>query len=322
MIQIFQQNLETFLKIDKTQGNIITQSKEEPEKIISSGFFFSFNERSAINHLFSQNKMQNPKSYFKENPTQSSLIKNIFQSSKSTFSLAGENYVNPQISALKGKKKKKDLMFINLSHSYISIPKVLEKVYKFKHLQILCLCDCGLMSVPSELFILPKYIKSLDLSRNYIDDIPIEARWNTLENLNFSENAFTKWPKFLNSQAFPKIKSIDFSHNQISGINSNKLLFTNLENLSLEYTLIDSFPAWISSCPNLKYLWLKGCSNLINFSFQSISALNSLVFLDISAIKINKRDSYVQLPLSLTTIIAHGVNQNLIPKKDSILLIS
>jgi hypothetical protein len=122
---------------------------------------------------------------------------------------------------------------------------------------------------------LPKNIKKLSLFNNLIEDIPINELPDKLEEINISRN------KIETLQNIPmSIKEIDASHNKIQ--NCYLLTNTNLENLSIEYNLIENMPLFFSGLKKLDISQnkLKNIHNIINtiedldISFNEITSIS------------------------------------------------
>lgn len=324
MIQYFNRNLASLQEINARQPNALKE--QENSKIFSSSFFYSRDFRKKISLLISNSKeFENPKSKI-EFSVSSSEIKNRFANSNADFYFQVPPTKDPPLSSIK-LKKKKDLVFLDLSSCFLSSSDTLKAFHKFSGLQYLCLSDCGIVDLTktSDLINLPKTIRSLDLSRNFISQIPSEIHWKQIEYLNLSKNAFSKWPDAIEPEKLPNIISINLSENSILSHSSFASAFSKLQTLSLECNPHKTAPDWITKCTELKHVSFKGCSDL-NLDLYSLFNLPNLVFLDISDVKITDVQRLKNLPRSLMLIICrretkdydtnfnlpiHNINDNL-----------
>ncbi|OHS92959.1 hypothetical protein TRFO_12143 [Tritrichomonas foetus] len=290
----FKTNRNNFLSKKHTFNRV---SKDDfSNSILETGFAYSL----------AYSKFEHPKASLEVADMSPTILKSHYKNAESFFSFADLPFKNPPLNTLKHKKSKKDLVFFYLSGVTFTNYDCLKNLSKFNHIRYLCLANCSLNVIPNELFSLPKYIKSLDLTRNNISVIPNDVHWKQLEGINLSENALTSWPSIFEPEKLPSIISIDISFNRISEIKNNLSPFTNLESLILDYTPLKSFPSWISACMNLKYLSLKGCDVIYNFSFHQIMSLDNLSYLNISNVSIAKKDGNIVLK-NLKSVIARNM---------------
>lgn len=320
MIQHFQRNL-YLSNFSAKQSNL---KEQENSKILCSSFFYSRDYRKTTSSLILNDKeFDNPKSKM-ELAISSSEIKNLLANANTDFYLGVPPTKDPPLSSIK-LKKKKDLAFLDLTSCYLSSSETLKAFHKFSCLQYLCLSDCGIVDLTSDLINLPKTIRSLDLSQNFISQISSDVHWKQIEYLNLSKNAFSKWPDAIDPEKLPNIISINLSVNCISSHPSFTTPFAKLQALYLEYNPHKIAPEWITKCLELKYLSFKGCIDM-NLNLHSLFNLPNLVFLDISNVILTDIQSLKNLPKSLSLIVCrrkekdydtnfnlsiHNINDNL-----------
>ena len=216
-------------------------------------------------------------------------------------------------------KTYKYLHFLDLSDVLISSSDIYKRAMNLKQLSILCLHNCGILQIPNELCKLSLTLTTLDLSLNYISNIPNEIHWERLKGINLSSNAFDGWPENLNSTKLPNLTYLDISNNKIINCPSN-IGFINLYFLDFSYCALASFPEWILNSKQLKYLSLRGNSHLSLPDLNFISNFNSLKRLDISGLSFEDKITEIHPPAPLEVIVARNHTSEFIPKRNYIII--
>lgn len=325
-----------------TQNSVFQSNKNEMKSVISNfiqenksemnnnsniwHFFFSENSRAMYNRLISTKQQVNPNTYkstkeyhenFKQYPqycnVSENTLKSKFHESTTTLNFSEIGAIDPQLGALKSRV---NIKFINLAGVVIKSKDVFKKLNLFKQLTSLSLSNCGLMEIPKKL---PPTIKNLDLSYNYINDIPLGSiKWEQFERLNLSKNSFIEWPQNLNPTVFPNLVYLSLAWNRIENANPITLFscFPKLLYLDLSYCSLNNYPRWLIMSKSIHVLNLAGNSEIIDFSLSLLSKMCSLKYIDISNININEsiitEDQDKVFSKSLDKIISKENNYNLI----------
>jgi Leucine-rich repeat (LRR) protein len=139
-------------------------------------------------------------------------------------------------------------------------------------------------TIPNILF-QKKWIKSLDLNRNFISEISTDIFRNfdknkcNLEDLSLNWNNINQVPEelFININ---KLKSFSISSKKIIKIPESVWNLVNLQNLNISATWVESIPNSIVKCKNLKSFYADYCklNNLPDWLWE----LTSLKSLDLS----------------------------------------
>ncbi len=149
--------------------------------------------------------------------------------------------------------------------------------------------SCGLKTFPSEIFTLVDTLELLDLSGNYLSELPDDFdRLQNLKILFLSENHFTKFPSIL-----AKCKNLDiigFKANQISLIDETSFP-KDLRWLILTNNHLPQIPASIGKCHKLQKLMLAG-NKLTSLPIE-LAECKNLELLRISANQINEIPSWL-----------------------------
>ncbi|XP_076376390.1 uncharacterized protein LOC117228581 [Megalopta genalis] len=137
-----------------------------------------------------------------------------------------------------------------------------------------------------------KFLKSLDLSENQIDEICIEKYKNfyRLENLNFSKNNITIFDTSL-LKVLPTLLTLDLSYNRI-----------NLIKYEIDETVAKL------SCLNLSH------NNISNISNNFFDSLSNLQYLDLSFNKIHYMEHVTLIHLNSLKVVR--INNNFLTSLD------
>ncbi|KAH0786715.1 leucine-rich repeat domain-containing protein [Histomonas meleagridis] len=310
----------------KTLNEVFTKNKntfssaildEERQKVQISRalwrYLYTLNSHSFINKLMAANKIPHPKERKYPQMTKNDY-NNLFADSNTSFSLSRVQVKDPKMKHIKRKGNHKEMVFFDFNGTFFSSLSPFKKFQKFTHLRYLSLHDCGLTLIPPELANPPKNIVSLDLSFNYISQLPDEVHWSNLQGLNLSNNAFTQWPKLLDGSLFPQLEYLSISFNNLSSTLPQQLqVFPNLITLDLSYTNVTILPDWIFNLNKLNTLSLRGNSLVEGFSFKFLCGLSELRILDISNVPLSK--NYDQtFPKSLELLIDRNADPKTAPK--------
>ncbi len=123
-------------------------------------------------------------------------------------------------------------------------------------------------------------LKVLDLSYNQVLEVSETASLPSLEELNLSNCSYNPWKIGAIGKAFPKLKLLNLSNNQLSFIWSGLQSLGNLVRLDISGNQLINIPVEMMYLSNLKELNLSG--NEIKLQANEIGALWSLEKLDIS----------------------------------------
>lgn len=312
MIQGFLESLEHFRQAYVHSANL---QHEESISLLCSNFFYKWDYRPEAIFLYSKKKMEHPK--LKANLEFLSKTDEKILSESNPISCFRIRYKkDPQLSLIK-LKKKKDIILIDLTGSFIQTSETFRSYNRFGLIQYLCLRDCGITEFPKDLTILPRSLKSIDLSKNFLSAVPNDIKWMQLESLNLSENSFYFWPEPISPANVPNLISIDFSINSISTFPSFDP-FPTLEVLLLDYNLFVILPSWIESCSKLRYLSLRGCFRLTDLSLKSLFKLTNLEFLDIAYLTIIDALDPIYPPANIRVLNCRGLTLETMSAVDTV----
>ena len=176
---------------------------------------------------------------------------------------------------LKFLKKQPSLVFLNLSYAYFTSSKTLTPLHSFQTLVSLSLHNCALFDIPVELLKLPPKLQNLDLSENYLSEIPNEVKWEKLKNINLSINCFSSWPCIFHSNSF-HLKTLILSFNDFSLASIPSQPLPELENLDISYCNLLNFPTFILQSKNLEILNIRGNFDIHSFYYKHLNEFNHL----------------------------------------------
>lgn len=252
------------------------------------------------------------------NKNMEEYIKTINKDS-TTFSVSGFNG-NANLPSFK-QKNFNSLTFLYLSDCLITSNSAFKSALSLKSLTMICLYNCGLFSIPTDLIKLPPNLKSIDLSLNYISTIPNDVHWEHLEGLNLSLNAFNGWPPNINPTKMPNLQYLILSNNKIKKkFKSANIVspFQNLQYLDLSYCALFNCPEWVFQLKSLTSLSLTGNINLVIPSLDCFQPMTSLRKLNISGVQLlaNPDDLLKKSKphVSLEVIIARGETWKFVPE--------
>lgn len=118
------------------------------------------------------------------------------------------------------------------------------------------LSNCGLTSIPNEIFSLSDCLESLNLGSNELTTLPDDfTKMNKLKILFFAQNCFTSIPSVLGS--LPSLFMLSFKSNQVAEI-SEDCLSPSIGWLILTDNNIIELPNSIGNLVNLRKLMLTG----------------------------------------------------------------
>lgn len=304
--EVLQQNF-LFLEKETESENLTTSSRESN---LSPSFwrFFFYQDIPQINSKFTHKAESRGSSSAKTIYSEKKLsLEEPYDPNSTFFSFVNDANSTSQvdfIAAMKSRSKTSNVHF-DLSN-LTNIQDNLKSMTKFKFLSSLCLHNCGLTSIPIQLIKLPPTIKYLDLSSNFIKQIPNDVKWEHLEGLTVSCNAFENdWPEIINSHFLPSLTYLDISNNnlrQTPDLNG----FSQLQFLNLSFCKLHTFPQWIKQCPLLQVLYLN--DNFFNtFECGDMEKINELTILNLSNLKTEPGKKLIPpMPSSLQLLIIHG----------------
>lgn len=252
------------------------------------------------------------------NTNMEDYIKTISKES-TTFSVSGFNG-NANLPSFK-QKNFNSLLYLNLSDCLITTSSAFKSALNLKSLTMICLYNCGLFSIPTDLYKLPPNLKSIDFSLNYISTIPNEVHWEHMEGLNLSLNAFNGWPAAVNPTKMPNLQYLILSNNKIKqkfkSVNITSP-FPNLQYLDLSYCALFSCPDWVFQLKSLTSLSLTGNINLVIPTLDCFQPMTSLRKINISGVQLltnpNDLTKKAKPHVSLEVIIARGNTWKCVPE--------
>ncbi|KAK8882121.1 hypothetical protein M9Y10_044761 [Tritrichomonas musculus] len=284
-------------------------------------FLFSYQSRVVCRNSLLKHNLEPSKQFHlskkssDNNKKMEEYIQTINEAS-TTFSVSGFNG-NANLPNFKPKNFN-SISYLNLSDCLITSSSAFRSILNLKSLTMLCLYNCGLFSIPPDLYKLPTTLKSLDFSLNYIASIPNEIHWEHIEGLNLSLNALDGWPANLNPSRMPNLVYLVLSNNKIKGKfkSSNQTApFPNLQFLDLSYCALFSCPEWVFQLKSLTSLSLTGNINLVIPSLECFQPMTSLRKLNISGVQLLHNSTKKAKPhVSLEIIIARGKTWKYVPE--------
>ena len=200
------------------------------------------------------------------------ILKTQYNDTSSSISFSVYPVQDPPLKSL---KKHQSLIFLNLSYAYFTSPKTLSPIHSFQSLVSLSLHNCALFEVPAELCKLPPKLQNLDLSENYLSEIPSDVKWDKLKHINLSINCFSSWPSVIQSNCL-HLTTLLFSFNDLGCTQFPAHPLPELKRLDLSYCNLISFPAFIYHSKNLEIINLNGNCQISDFYFKNLNNLHQL----------------------------------------------
>ena len=215
---------------------------------------------------------------------------------------------NPKID----KVMKSSVIFFDLSNtmmldiSFLKSAKTLEKV------TTMTLSNVSMTEIPKSLYSLPKTLRFLDLSNNYIKDVPSKVKWQNIQGINLSHNRLQKWPETLKQTFLPELQHLNVSWNDFSSGIPENIEFLQLQSTDLSYCNLTIFPSFVFASTSLRVLDISGNANISNMTISMIERMIVLRYLNISGVPC----VFDIIPKSLipNLIIAHGCSQASFPQ--------
>lgn len=176
--------------------------------------------------------------------------------------------------------------------------KYVRPIRFFDNLRIVSITNAGLLRVPKVIQKLNESIEYLDLSGNFIQEIP-NVKWGHLKGLNLSNNRLKRWPEIIKPKRIPKLEFLDLSYNDfVAGIPSN-LFFEQLVHLNLSHCCLMRFPDFICHQLSLKSLDISGNDEMEGFTYTILTSILSLQYVNISGISVTNTYEDFHFPPSV-----------------------
>jgi hypothetical protein len=161
---------------------------------------------------------------------------------------------------------------------------------------------------------LPRNVRFLDLSMNFISSIPQTANWSQLKGINLSENSFSEWPLAIVPEAIPKLAYLSLAVNTIGDPPPSQIGFRHLRMLDLSYTRITMVPSWIGECARLRVLKLAGDSDVRRFPPEILAIFKGLLMADLSGIDLGIDQATMLTPPTICLVVMKGFQEESRPK--------
>jgi Leucine-rich repeat (LRR) protein len=313
MLELEQQTILTFRTNFQYYSNL---KLSYPDQILLSEpmtrFFYSVNSRAYTSAFIRSKDIPNPKSHHLTSQSMDNL-KPPYKLSDSvliTTSTSFESFTLPDIKV----SRNSATQYINLTSSYFPREPALTNLNHFPRLRYLSLHDCSLLTLPRRLLDPPKTLEYIDLSLNYLCDLPDNLQWSHIKGLNLSQNAFVDWPTSLCSEVLPMLGFLSIAGNAIKtsldGIGS----FKYLKVIDCSHTILATIPSWLSQCSNLEIVRFNGASELVRFPLKYLEQFETLTFADFSGVEIYCGN--VKFGTAMTLLVLKGTNRNDCPEGD------
>lgn len=296
---------------DQISGPLFRYIFSYQSRVVGANSFHKYNIEPEKNI---QLQTKSPES----NDNMENYLKTITEET-TTFSVSGLNG-NANIPSFK-QKTYGSLTYLDFSNSKIISNSVFRYAMALKSLTHLCLFNCGLFSIPQELYKPIHSLKTLDLSSNYISTIPHEIQWDKIQGLNVSLNSFDGWPTNLNNSKMPNLEYLSISNNKIKdnfGSISKGGCFSKLQYLDMSFCELLILPKVFTQCRALTYFSLSGNMNLVLPDLDFFEDSTLLQFLNISGVSfgvsLNNLPKTAKFPPSIEVIVARQKTYEYIPK--------
>jgi hypothetical protein len=241
-------------------------------------------------------------------------ITTAYDESKAVLHLGSIGGDNPPLHLLKPPKGK-DTVYLDAGNCFFPNHEAFRHISRFAAIKYLSLRNCGLTEVPADLATSPpKKLRFLDLSMNYIGQLPQKMEWTKILGLNLSENAIAEWPFGLVPDAIPKLGVLILSGNPFPGLPNFATGFTNLRYLDVSSTRIPQLPQWIWKCKQLKVLRCAGAALLGEITAKSLTELPKLRFVDLSGTKEPEGDDFFEVKEECELFIFKGLSAYRLPR--------
>lgn len=192
-----------------------------------------------------------------------------------TLAASQTPFVLPKALAVLELLKPEEVSFVRFP--FFHFPKILKK---FKHIKSLTLKDCNLYEFPQEILEMPKPLQSLDLSRNFISELPPNLeKISQLTTLQLQMHVPLQLPENL-AQLLPNVTEFGFGQDAEASLPEAIWVWKNLRTLELGGAGVKKIPEAIGNLNELMILRLTNTS--ISDLPASFAQLQKLVLLDIS----------------------------------------
>jgi len=295
----FRANRDCYLAINKGFSRPFTYSDS------IGRLFYSIDFRGVTRARVSSGSLEHPKRRHSVELSPDGL-KSLYAGSSAMLLIPEGPIENPPIHTIKILKGHKDLQYLDMGGALFTKPDPFRHFNRFSALRCLSLRNCGLLAVPQDLESLPKPLRFLDLSMNFLSQLPQNTNWNHLKGLNLSENSFSAWPPQVVPDEIPKLSHLSLAGNAIGNPPPSQTGFRRLRYLDLSYTLITCVPPWIGECSQLRMLFLAGATKMGPLPPELLLVFKSLQLVDVSGMGLGLGDVWVPPGLALLVMKGWG----------------
>jgi Leucine-rich repeat (LRR) protein len=281
----------------------------------NASFINSLRKKNSIKDVLKSNDSPTQFIWMKFDKTENLFSKNQASQvgSKSPKSDAKSSAsVDPLQNTKIDKAMKSSIVFFDIINTVITDMSFLKATKSFEKLNTMTLSNVAMAEIPKVLYSLPKTLRFLNLSNNYIKEIPAKVKWQNIHGINLSHNRIQKWPDVLKQTCLPELQHLNISWNDLSSGTPENVEFTQLQSIDISYCGLVSFPVFVLASTSLRVLDLSGNSRIDNMTISMIERMIVLRYLNISGVPCIFDD----VPKSLTPnlIIAHGYSQSSFPQ--------
>jgi Leucine-rich repeat (LRR) protein len=142
------------------------------------------------------------------------------------------------------------------------------------------------MDLSSDILEPPKTFRFLDLSGNFLTEIPQTAQYGQLRGLNINENAFVDWPQIFASAILSELQVLSIAGNRIGSPPNGPLTLESLRFLDCSNTQIRAPSGWLSDCEQLQVLRFISAPGTTTFPRQFLTLLGNLKIADLTGIDV------------------------------------
>ncbi|EAY15203.1 Leucine Rich Repeat family protein [Trichomonas vaginalis G3] len=207
------------------------------------------------------------------------------------------------VSSIQDKKNNKGskptVMYLDFSNNSTLEKSFLKPLKTFENLQVFSLSNTGLKSVPKTILKMHGNLEYLDLSYNFISEIPTRAKWSHIRGINLRHNRFFRWPDAVTPAIMPDLEFIDISHNTLTGLIPEDMVFEQLKHIGMSYCSLTKFPSFIQGLISLKSIDISGNHDLQHFTLHDLDSALSLVHINLQGVRILETATVAHFPPNL-----------------------
>jgi hypothetical protein len=248
-----------------------------------AAFLFTLQTRALSSHPIRRGSAAHPHAKF-ASEIASDRFKGLFFESRPVFVVPDGPYHNPPVHSLRVTKATAT-QYLDFGGSLLTKPDPLRKLGRFAQIRFLSLRRCGLLEVGAELLELPKSVRRLDLSANFLCEIPRTAQWRQLRGLNLADNALAEWPQVLEAD-LPELEFLSLAGNPIGAGPEHIGCARALRCLDCSNTLLRApWMGWLAECDRLQVVRLGGATLCVNCPCRYFAMFAQLKLADLSGVE-------------------------------------